>query len=75
MEHQITHHSKPKFYAKIDLDKRIKLTHYVIEREMSIAKAARKLNIKLSTAKLIIRKYKLEGTYFEKIDQRRARLE
>jgi len=59
MEQQILINNKPKKYAKIPLEKRIKLTNFVIEEDMSIAAAARKLNIRLSTAKLIIKKYKL----------------
>jgi len=59
MEQQILTNSKPKNYAKIPLEKRMRLTNFVIEEDLSIAAAARKLNIRLSTAKLIIKKYKL----------------
>jgi hypothetical protein len=31
-----------------------------------ISKAAKKLNIKLSTAKLIIKRFRINGTFFEK---------
>lgn len=37
-----------------------------MSQQSSIAKAARKLMIKVSTAKLIIRRYKQKGTFFAK---------
>jgi transposase len=38
----------------------------VLESGMSIIKAAKRLKIKQSTAKLILNKFKEEGTFFEK---------
>lgn len=59
-------------YSKIDLEvhdlltqTRKKLVELVIEDQRSISKTASKLGIKLSTAKIIIRKYKLTGEFFE----------
>jgi len=39
-----------------------------------VAKAARKIGIKISTAKLILKKYREEGTFFEKIKDRKERI-
>jgi len=36
----------------------------VFEKGISIAKAGRRMGIKVSTAKLIIKKYREEGAYF-----------
>jgi transposase len=38
----------------------------VIERGESLTKVSKKLNIKLSTAKLILRKYRKTGLLFDK---------
>ena len=50
----------------IAIKKRQKLVNLVLSQQSSIAKAARKLMIKVSTAKLIIRRFKQTGTFFEK---------
>jgi len=44
-------------------------------KKQSIAIAARRLGIKLSTAKLIIKKFKEDGTYFERKEDKIIRLE
>jgi len=46
-----------------------------LTKKQPIAKAARRLGIKLSTAKLIVKKFKEEGTYFEKKEDKIIRLE
>lgn len=63
---------KMQVYSKISLDvnhtitqSRKKLVKLVIEDERSLSKSAAKLGIKLSTAKIIIKKYKLTGEFFE----------
>lgn len=45
--------------------KRKKLIFFVIEKSYSIGKAAARLKLKLSTAKMIVKRYKDEGTFFE----------
>jgi transposase len=45
---------------------RIKLIKLVLERSASIAKAASKLSLSLSTAKLIVKRFKTTGTIFQK---------
>jgi transposase len=45
----------------------------VVDEERSISKSAKKLGIKLSTAKLIIKKYKESGSFFEKKKDRENR--
>lgn len=42
---------------------------------MTISRAAQKLNIKNSTAKLIIKKYRETGSFFESMSSRKKRLE
>jgi transposase len=41
---------------------------------MSISKAARILGLKASTAKLIVKRYREEGTFFESKNSRARRL-
>jgi len=48
------------------IKKRQSLVRLVFEKHLSIAKAGRRLHIKPSTAKLIIKKYRLTGTFFIK---------
>lgn len=43
----------------------------VVVQLQSIAKSARELGIKPSTAKLIVKRYKEEGTFFERGEERR----
>lgn len=45
---------------------RKRLVQEVIEEERSLSKTAQKLGIKLSTAKVIIKRFKEEGTFFQK---------
>lgn len=82
MQEVISHCQKPSKYAKISLEvhrfqtqDRIKLTTLVIDDSLSIAKSAKKVGIKLSTAKLIIKKYKQEGTFFESRTEKKKRIE
>jgi hypothetical protein len=51
------------------------LVDLVLKKSYSIATSARRLGIKLSTAKLIVKKYREEGCFFEKREDRKARLE
>lgn len=44
-------------------------------QQMPIAEAARLLKIKYSTAKLIVKRYKDDGTFFESRQLKRKRLE
>ena len=46
----------------------------MINKRWTICGAARKLSIKISTAKLIVKKYKEEGAFFEKRDDKIVRL-
>lgn len=46
----------------------------VLEKNQLISKAAKKLNLKLSTAKLIIKRYKEDGTFFESKTEMAKRL-
>lgn len=57
------------------LKKRRDLTTLVLEHSLSIHKAAKKTGIKLSTAKLIIKKFKRDGTYFETKEDKKRREE
>lgn len=68
-------------YAKISFavtfalcQKRQQLVDMVVHEERSISKIARRLGIKLSTAKLIIRNYKTDGRLFESKADRAVRL-
>jgi len=45
--------------------KRKRLVAFVVEEGYLISKAAHKLNIKLSTAKLIVNRFRRDGTYFQ----------
>ncbi len=45
----------------------------VIEDERSLSKTAQKLGIKLSTAKVIIKRFKEEGTFFQKKEDKEIR--
>lgn len=47
------------------MQKRKKLIFFVTEKSYSIGKAAARLKLKLSTAKMIVKRYKDEGTFFE----------
>ena len=65
MQDTIPRSQKPSKYAKISLEvqmywvqTRVKLATLVLEDSLSIAKSAKNVGIKLSTAKLIIKKYK-----------------
>ena len=53
-------------YARIYVNRREQLIKMVVEDDKHINKAAKKLGIKYSTAKLIIKKYKETGTFFVK---------
>jgi transposase len=44
----------------------MKLIELINLQSLSISKAAKTVSIKLSTAKLIIRRFMEEGTFFEK---------
>lgn len=57
-------------YSKICLEvrshftqTRMKLVEAVLSGKTSITKAAKKIGIKLSTAKLIVKKYRQDGTF------------
>jgi hypothetical protein len=45
-----------------------------LEDSWSIAKSAKKVGIRLSTAKLIIKKYKEEATFFESRREKSKRI-
>lgn len=45
--------------------KRKKLIFFVTEKSYSIGKAAARLKLKLSTAKMIVKRFRDEGTFFE----------
>ena len=53
---------------------RMKLVELINSESLSIAKAARAVSINVSTAKLILKKFKDEGTYFEKRSDKIARI-
>ena len=53
-------------YARIYVNRREQLIKMVVDDDKHINKAAKKLGIKYSTAKLIIKKYKETGTLFVK---------
>ena len=55
-----------KRYARIYVNRREQLIRMVVEDDKHINKAAKKLGIKYSTAKLIIKKFKETGTLFVK---------
>jgi transposase len=57
------------------LKKRVELTTLVLDQSLSIGKAAKITGIKLSTAKLIIKKYRSNGTYFESKEDKKKRFE
>lgn len=52
----------------------MELARLVLEECLSIGKSAKKVGIKLSTAKLIIKKYREEGTFFESRKDKQNRL-
>lgn len=54
--------------------KRKKLIYFVTEKSYSIGKASSRLKIKLSTAKMIVKRYKEEGTFFEPKPRCRSKL-
>jgi len=58
MENQTLSSNKPKIYAKTPLDKRQQLVDSVYYKRMPISIVSLKLGIKLSTAKLILKKFK-----------------
>ena len=65
MQGTIPRSQKPSKYANISLEvpmywvqNRVELARLVLEESLSIAKSAKNVGIKLSTAKLIIKKYK-----------------
>lgn len=69
-----------KKYSKISLKVRVKsmqkrqiLIEAVIGKGKSLTRTAKKLNIKLSTAKLILRKYRKTGVLFNKNMSARGR--
>lgn len=49
----------------INIQTRKQLIYSVIEDDRSISKTAKKLGIKLSTAKVILKRYKTDGSFFE----------
>lgn len=53
-------------YAKIYQSRREQLIEMVFEKNRPINKASKRLGIKYSTAKLIVKKYKETGTFFMK---------
>lgn len=52
----------------------MELVREVIENNSNISEAARKYRLKISTAKLILKRYKEEGTFFESRKNRRERV-
>ena len=48
------------------IKKRVKLINLVIEQGLGMSKAAKKMNIKLSTAKVIVANYTKRGKIFKK---------
>jgi transposase len=52
----------------------MRLVELVYSESLSIGKACKMLSIRPSTAKLIMKKYKEEGTFFEKRSDKLARL-
>lgn len=48
------------------MQRRQNLVDLVLEKSYSIGRAAARLKIKLSTAKMIVKKYRDHGTFFEK---------
>ena len=83
-EEEEDHHHKK--YSKISLKVRLEsmqkrqiLIDLVIGKGDSLTKTSKKLNIKLSTAKLILRKYRKTGVLFNKNmnarDKKRGRIE
>lgn len=53
----------------------MELASLVLEESLSIGKSAKKVGIKLSTAKLIMKKYREEGTFFESRKDKKDRLQ
>ena len=49
-----------------DIKRRQQLVELVIDKNYSIGRASHRLKLKLSTAKMIIKKYRDHGTFFEK---------
>jgi transposase len=47
----------------------------VVEDDRSLSKTAKKLGIKVSTAKAIVKRYKEHGTFFEIKKDREARMQ
>jgi len=47
------------------------LVELVVQNERSLTKTAKKIGIKLSTAKLILRRFKQTGTYYQTEKQKR----
>jgi len=47
------------------------LVELVVQNERSLTKTAKKIGIKLSTAKLILRRFKKTGTYYQTEKQKR----
>jgi len=43
------------------------LIELVLNQNMKISKAAKKLSLKLSTAKIIVKKFKFNGTYSSRL--------
>jgi transposase len=82
MEHHANLHKSSIRYARISLkvnstlsQKRKQLVKEVIENNQLISKAAKKLNLKLSTAKLIVKRYREEGSFFESKTEMVKRIE
>jgi transposase len=82
MQEAPLYHQNRAKYAKISLEvfayfiqKRVRLTSLVFKNSLSISKAAKMLGIRPSTAKLIIKKYKQDGTYFQSKKDKQKSLE
>jgi transposase len=54
--------------------KRQKLVKLVLDCGHSIGQASKKLKIKLSTAKMIVKRFRTDGTFFETRKQKLERL-
>jgi len=52
----------------------MKLVDMVINKQIPVSKASKKLEIKLSTAKLILKKFKEESSFFESRAQKKKRI-
>lgn len=64
---------KAEKYAYISYQKRLKIIEMVYENGFTIQKTATVLGINPSTARMIIKKYREEGTVFERKDEQKMR--